>query len=72
MNCHRPNFFSTSRSIVLTSPLNTHSKPKPPRTRTHYPHCRNNNPNPMSIFRSYNPNNLTWTHLFNTILPSQH
>lgn len=34
--------------------------------------CCNHNPNPMSLFRSNNPNNLARFNLLNTILPSQH
>uniref|UniRef100_A0A8C9L4J2 Uncharacterized protein n=1 Tax=Serinus canaria TaxID=9135 RepID=A0A8C9L4J2_SERCA len=33
---------------------------------------RNHNPNPMSILRGNNPNNLTRSNLINTILPSQY
>uniref|UniRef100_A0A8C3QZY6 Uncharacterized protein n=1 Tax=Cyanoderma ruficeps TaxID=181631 RepID=A0A8C3QZY6_9PASS len=61
LNRHRPNLLPTSGIIMLTSSPNTNSN-----------RCRNHNPNPMSNLRSNNPNNLTWPHLLNTILPSQH
>uniref|UniRef100_A0A8D2DLN3 Uncharacterized protein n=1 Tax=Sciurus vulgaris TaxID=55149 RepID=A0A8D2DLN3_SCIVU len=35
-------------------------------------HCSYHNPNPMKLHRSNSTNSSPWTHIINTILPSQY